>query len=56
MTIAAWWPGEYSTPDADQALTELKEDGPNWLALIVTRYQDTYDVHHDLFCSRNSHR
>ena len=43
MTIAAWWPGEYSTPDADQALAELKEDGPNWLALIVTRYQDTYN-------------
>jgi hypothetical protein len=41
MTFAAWWPGEYSTPDADQALAELKDDGPNWLALIVTRYQDT---------------
>ena len=43
MTIASWWPGEYSTPDADQAITELKADGPNWLALIVTQYQDTYD-------------
>jgi hypothetical protein len=42
MTIASWWPGEYSTPDADQALAELRDDGPNWLALIVTRYQDTY--------------
>jgi hypothetical protein len=41
MTIAAWWPGEYSTPDADLSLTELKDDGPNWLGLIVTRYQDT---------------
>ena len=41
MSFAAWWPGLYSSPDSDQALVELKEDGANWISLIVTRYQDT---------------
>jgi hypothetical protein len=41
MNFAAWWPGLYSSPDADQSLAELKDDGANWLSLIVTRYQDT---------------
>jgi hypothetical protein len=41
MSFAAWWPGLYSSPDADQALSELREDGADWLSLIVTRYQDT---------------
>ena len=39
--FAAWWPGLYSSADADQALAELKENGANWISLIVTRYQDT---------------
>ncbi len=41
MSFAAWWPGLYSSADADQALAELKENGANWISLIVTRYQDT---------------
>ena len=41
MSYAAWWPGLYSTPDADQALAELSADGADWISLIVTRYQDT---------------
>jgi hypothetical protein len=41
MSFAAWWPGLYSSPDADQALSELREAGPDWISLIVTRYQDT---------------
>ena len=41
MSFAAWWSGAYSSPDADQALIELKDDGANWISLIVTRYQDT---------------
>ena len=43
MSFAAWWPGLYSSPDADQALTELEDDGANWISLIVTRYQDNID-------------
>jgi hypothetical protein len=43
MSFAAWWPGLYSSPDADQALAELNDDGANWISLIVTRYQDTDD-------------
>lgn len=41
MSFAAWWPGLYSSPDADEALLELKRDGVSWISLIVTRYQDT---------------
>jgi hypothetical protein len=41
MSFAAWWPGLYSTVDADQAQVELKDDGVNWISLIVTQYQDT---------------
>jgi hypothetical protein len=43
MSFAAWWSGLYSSPDADQALAELKDDGATWISLIVTRYQDTID-------------
>ncbi len=41
FSFAAWSPGLYSSPDADQALAELRQDGVAWLSLIVTRYQDT---------------
>jgi hypothetical protein len=41
MSYAAWWPGVYSSPDSDKALSELREDGADWLSLTVTRYQDT---------------
>jgi len=41
MSFVAWWPGLYSSPNGDQALSELREAGPDWISLIVTRYQDT---------------
>ena len=43
MSFAAWWSGAYSSPEADQALIELREDGADWISLIVTGYQDTID-------------
>jgi len=42
MTFGSWWPGDYSSPDSDQALSELREDGVDWISLLVTWYQDTY--------------
>jgi hypothetical protein len=34
-------PVAFSSPDADQALSELRDDGADWLSLIVLVYQDT---------------
>ena len=42
MSYATWWQGQYSTPEADQALAELAATGAEWIALIVTCYQETY--------------
>jgi hypothetical protein len=42
MTFGSWSPGGYSAPDADQALSELRDDGVDWISLLVTWYQDTY--------------
>jgi Glycoside Hydrolase Family 113 len=42
MSFVAWWGGAYSTPDADQSLAELKAAGPDWVSVIVVRYQDTF--------------
>jgi hypothetical protein len=41
MTYAGWWSGEYSQPEADLALQNLAATGSNWIALIVTGYQNT---------------
>jgi len=41
MSYAAWWQGQYSTPSADQSLLNLTATGAEWLALIVTGYQET---------------
>jgi len=41
VSYAAWWAGEYSTPDADFSLENLAATGADWLSLIVTGYQDT---------------
>ena len=41
MSYAAWWQGQYSTPEADQSLANLAATGAEWLALIVTGYQET---------------
>lgn len=40
ISFAAWWPGFYSHPDADLALANLADTGADWIALIVTQYQD----------------
>jgi hypothetical protein len=37
MSYATWWPGAYSTPDADLALAQLAETGAEWISLIVTQ-------------------
>ncbi len=41
MNYAAWWQGQYSTPTADQSLSNLSAIGARWLALVVTGYQET---------------
>jgi hypothetical protein len=41
MSYAAWWSGEYSTPDADLSLQNLTLTGTEWISLIVTGFQDT---------------
>jgi hypothetical protein len=40
FTYASWESGEYSHPDADQALANLADTGADWIALVVTHYQD----------------
>lgn len=42
MSYASWWQGQYSTPEADQSLANLAATGANWVAIIVTGYQETY--------------
>ena len=41
IAYVSWWPGQYSQPDADLALTNLRATGANWISLLVTQYQDT---------------
>jgi hypothetical protein len=41
MSYACWAPRLYSDPASDLSLTHLAETGANWIALIVTCYQDT---------------
>ena len=41
VSYATWWPGNYSHPDADLSLANLASTGANWIALVVTGYQDT---------------
>ena len=41
MAYVSWWPGQYSQPDADLALSNLRATGANWISLLVTQYQDT---------------
>jgi len=42
ISYASWWQGQYSTPEADQSLTNLAAIGANWVAIVVTGYQETY--------------
>jgi len=37
----SWWPGEYSHPDSDLSLTNLRATGATWISLLVTWHQDT---------------
>lgn len=41
FSYATWWPDQYSTPEADLALSNLATTGADWISLIVTDYQDT---------------
>jgi hypothetical protein len=41
ISYASWWQGRYSTPAGDQSLRNLADIGANWIALIVTGYQET---------------
>lgn len=42
LCYASWQQGQYSTPEADQSLAELAATGAEWIALVVTGYQETY--------------
>ncbi len=39
INYVAWWQSAYQTPAADQALDNLAATGANWVALVVTGYQ-----------------
>ncbi len=41
ISYAAWWQGLYQAPDADRSLANLAATGAEWIALIVTGYQET---------------
>jgi hypothetical protein len=38
----SWWPGEYSHPDSDLSLANLRATGATWISLLVTWYQGAY--------------
>jgi hypothetical protein len=40
ISFAAWWHGLYNTPEAERSLELLARTGAEWLALIVTCYQE----------------
>lgn len=40
MSFSAWWHGLYSTPESDRSLELLSQTEAEWLALIVTCYQE----------------
>lgn len=40
-SFAAYWNGLYSDPNADRALTNLRDMGVAWVSIVVTQYQDT---------------
>ncbi len=41
LSFAAWWSGQYATPEASYSLSLLASTGTDWMALIVTGYQET---------------
>jgi hypothetical protein len=42
MSFVSKGPGAYSSSNADQALSELRDDGADWLSLMVVHYQDNF--------------
>ncbi len=50
ISYVTWQSGAFSTDSADAALKALSETGANWIALIVTGYQDEVSsttIYHD---------
>jgi glycosyl hydrolase family 113 len=43
ISYVSWTRGEFSQSTSDQALEELAATGANWIALVVTGYQDSID-------------
>lgn len=41
ISYAAWWSGQYNAPGTDRSLQLLQATGADWIALIVTGYQQT---------------
>lgn len=41
MSYATWSPNRYATPESDRLLEELKAIGVEWVAIVVTWYQDS---------------
>jgi hypothetical protein len=44
LSFAAWWSGQYATPEADYSLSLLASTGAEWVALIVTGYQEPWST------------
>jgi len=42
MTYVVWWHDTYTTSESDRSLEALADTGANWVALIVTWYQEKY--------------
>jgi hypothetical protein len=43
MAYAAYWSGQYGSPESDVALGNLAATGAEWLSLLVSEYQDSVD-------------
>jgi|Deesub1362B_J571_1020462.scaffolds.fasta_scaffold00303_3 hypothetical protein len=43
MNVAAWWHSLYGTPQAKESLADLKAIGAEWIAIVVTCYQESLD-------------
>jgi hypothetical protein len=41
FNYATWWPGKYSTPESSASLENLSRTGAEWIAPVVTAYQET---------------
>ena len=43
MNVAAWWHGRYGSQGARESLRELRDVGVEWIAIVVTCYQESLD-------------